>query len=78
MKNTRIVRLIYDIAKDVEHKYLTSQVDGFSHEEIYLKQFHKGEQEILDLHTYFWTQDMEVCPICNEWLVMRSKPEATV
>lgn len=30
---------------------------------------------LLDLHTYFYFKNMEVCPICNEWLVMRVIPK---
>ena len=48
-------------------------------EEIYLKNIHdRTEQDALDLHTYFYWNDLEVCPICNEWLIMRSNPELTV
>ena len=49
-------------------------------EEIYLTNIHKwlDKQELIDLHTYFLEMsDMEVCPICNEWLVKRTKPHIT-
>lgn len=45
----------------------------------YLKDIHNNlsKEELLNLHTFFYWIDVEVCPICNEWLVMRNKPEAT-
>ncbi len=51
-----------------------------SQEEIYLKEIHrKGtRQDILDLHCYFYEKGFECCPICNEWIILRSKPEATI
>lgn len=57
--------------------------ESITHEEIYLKSVHNIlEREIacdglLDLHTYLYYKDFESCPICNKWLIMRTKPEAT-
>lgn len=43
----------------------------------FLKDLHNScnPQQLLDLHTHFYWLDLEVCPFCNEWLVMRMKPE---
>jgi hypothetical protein len=47
-----------------------------THEEIYLTDMHnQSEKNAIDLHTYFYWKDIHVCPICNEWLIMRAKPE---
>ena len=49
-------------------------------EETYFKDIHNklNHEQLLDLHTYFYWKDFQSCPICNEWLVMRTRPEATV
>lgn len=31
-------------------------------------------QALTDLHTILHKLDFEVCPVCNEWLIMRSNP----
>ena len=36
------------------------------------------EGQLIDLHTFFYHLDLQSCPVCNEWLIQRSKPEATV
>lgn len=44
-------------------------------EYIYLRNMHDSTlQNEVDLHTYFWLKTYEVCPICNQWLIMRAKP----
>ena len=50
-----------------------------SREEIYLSEIHNklDFEQLLNLHTYFYWKDFELCPICNELLTMRGKPEAT-
>ena len=46
---------------------------------LYLRNMHSSTiQNEIDLHTYFWLKKLDVCPICNEWLIMRGKPEATI
>ena len=52
---------------------------GEQHIEAYLKEIHNklNPTELLDLHTFFYWINVEACPICNEWLTMRGKPEAT-
>ena len=61
---------------------MTSSTKCSSDEEIYLKEIHISMEKelngsgLLNLHTYFYKKNFESCPICNEWLVMRSKPEA--
>jgi len=49
------------------------------YEEIYLKSIHEHatKENLLDLHTYLYWKDFESCPICNEWLTVRGKPQAT-
>ena len=56
---------------------LLTMVDETS-EENYLKDIHKkgSKQDLLDLHCYFYEKGLESCPICNEWIIMRSKPKA--
>lgn len=45
-------------------------------EYLYLKKMHDSTiQNEVDFHTYFWLKTYEVCPICNQWLVMRGKPK---
>lgn len=46
-----------------------------SPETLYLKKIHDLTlQNEVDIHTYFYLKNMEVCPICNQWLVMRGIP----
>lgn len=47
-------------------------------EEIYLMKMHDASNEnALNLHTYFYWKDFQSCPICNEWLIMRTNPRLT-
>ena len=62
------------MSKNTEHQ------TGFSiskHAEIYLRSSHSegSEQSILDLHTFLYHIGFQSCPFCNEWLIMRPKPE---
>lgn len=60
-------------------QYKTRQIEK-SKEEIYLTEIHNKlsvASGLLDLHTYFYWKGLQVCPICNEWLIMRSKPQLT-
>ena len=44
-----------------------------TYEEIYLTEIHNSNSKNkLDLHTYFYYNDLESCPICNEWLIQRT------
>lgn len=59
---------------------MTEQLNGkqvdTTPEYLYLRNIHDSTiQNEIDLHTYFYLKDMEVCPICNDWLVMRGKTE---
>ncbi len=51
-------------------------------EENYLTEIHhlleQDEKYLIDLHTYFYLKDFEVCPICNLWLVQRTKPKGGI
>jgi len=46
-------------------------------EETYLRLPHEqlSTFALLDLHTYLFEKGFQACPICNEWLVMRTVPE---
>lgn len=34
-------------------------------------------QALIDLHTILHKLDYSVCPVCNEWLIMRVNPRLT-
>jgi hypothetical protein len=54
----------------------SSPQNNKSPEEIYLKHIHDWSTSLkIDLHTYFYWKDMVVCPICNEWIIEKAKPE---
>ena len=47
-----------------------------TYEEIYLTVIHNANDiDKIDLHTYLYHKEFASCPICNEWLIQRSKPE---
>lgn len=55
---------------EIEYNKLADKI------KLYLSYPHEQLTEggIIDLHTFLYEIGVECCPVCNEWLIMRSIP----